>query len=371
MIIAVNPLGVFTVLKKYQATIFIVSFLLLVSCTSPEYKNALALYQQAKSTQNIQQLTQALTTLASLAPEKYQTELIKVKQAQNSLKQALAHQAQHDDYAAYLASHASYRSVPNTAAKQVLVKTGKSLFPLLQAQSNLDNSFNYRPQQLTQMLEKYSQLPINDWDLIAVNSRIEQLSKSIHALNKALKSLKLNTSSVATAQWQSAIAQQLAMVTQARNYFANLARYQGAKKLQILNNSLRAESIKLLSLVRPKLAKESIQPAFINAQNNYAQLQGLIENLSLAANLSKKDIHIAWYQHWHNIEKSILMPEGDFSLYPAKSLAMHKQLNAFTNMDKIAIPQLDLGFYHKDIIAKNFTKISALTKKLAVDKALL
>ncbi|MGB1263749.1 MAG: hypothetical protein ACPG52_12625, partial [Cognaticolwellia sp.] len=301
-------------MKKCQITIIIVSVFLLMSCTSPEYKAALTQYQLAKSTQNIEQLVQALTTLANLAPEKYQAELLKVEHAQYSLKQALSHQAQHDDYAAYMASHASYRNVPNTAAKRVLIKAGKTLFPLLQAQLNLEHSFSFRPQQLTPMFEKYSRLPINDWDLITVNNTIEQLSKSIHALNKALKSVKLNNSTVKTTQWQSAIAQQLALVTDARNYFANLARYQGAKKLQTLNNNLRTESIKLLSLVRPKLAKESIQPAFIKAKNSYAPLQGLIENLSLAANLSKKDIHIAWYQHWHNIETTILMPEGDFSL---------------------------------------------------------
>ena len=342
-----------------------------MSCTSPEYKAALKSYQLAKSTKNIEQLAQALTTLARKSPEQYQAELKKVKQAQALVKQAINFQAQHDDYAAYLASHESYRSIANTAAKQILISTGKKLFPILQAKLNIDKSFNYRPQQLRKMFKRYQQLPINEWDLIAVNSTVEQLSKSIHALNKALKSIKLNTSSVDTTHWQSTILHQITLVTNARDYFSNLAKYQGAKALKTLNDKLRDESITLLSLVRPKLAKESMQPLFLKAQNNYAEFEALIENLSLAENLSKKDIHIAWYQHWHNIEKAILMPEGDLSLYPAKSLEVNKQLATFLDKDKIAVPKFNEVFYSQSIMIKDSGFLLPLTEKLNIDKALL
>ena len=357
--------------KSCKHILQIMVLLLLTSCSSAEYQAALSAYQSAKLTQNLEQLTGALHTLAKLAPEKYQAKYVKAEQAKVLLEQAFSHQAEKNDYAAYLSSHASYRGVPNAAAKKILIRSGESLLPLLQAKISIDNSFQYRPAQLTQLFEKYSLLPVSDWNLIEVNSTIEHLSRAIEALQAADDLAIQNNKIEEIDAWQSAIAEQISMVTIARDYLTNLALYHSAKILKKMNNDLSAESTKLLALVQQKLAKSSMQPAFLSARNQYAPFQSLIVNLSLAANLSVKDKHIDWYQHWHNLELATLEPTDEFRNYPIGKSSRNTQLDAFLNRNKIKLPILTAAFNNKSAFEQQFPKIIALTAKLQTDKALL
>ena len=361
-------------LARCKGTLLVISLLLITSCTSAEHKEALRIYELAKSSKDIQQLTIALNTLAQLAPEKYQAELAKAQKAKKLLEQAQQHQTQGDDYSAYLSSHESYRSIPSFDSKQILLSSGKVLLPLLKAQLSIDKSFQYRPKQLKQLLKQYSEHPAEHWDLIKVNTAVEQLSKAVIELNKALTHIENeepNTNISEVSVWQSSIENQLYLTVQARNYFSNLARYHGAKKLIKLNDLLTTESIKLLSLVRPKLAHESMQTSFLKAQNKYANFQNLIANISLAENLNAKDIHAIWYKNWQSIELATLEPQGKFTNYPMRSGDRKKQLTIFLSEEKIRMPVLDQALYNKAEMNQKLPKLTKLIGNLREDKALL
>jgi hypothetical protein len=105
-------------LTRYKSFLLIISLFLLTSCSSAEYQEALRLYEIAKANKNIYQLNTALSTLAKLAPEEYQTEFVKVAKAKKLLEQAQYAQTQGNNYSAYLTSHDSYRSVPNGDSKK-------------------------------------------------------------------------------------------------------------------------------------------------------------------------------------------------------------------------------------------------------------
>ena len=361
-------------LTRYKSFLLVISLLLLTSCSSAEHQEALRLYEIAKANKNIHQLTSALSTLAKLAPEEYQAEFTKVAKAKKQLEQAQHAQTQGNDYAAYLASHDSYRSVPSSDSKKILISSGKRLLPILKTQLAIDKSFQYRPKKLTTLFETYSQLPITHWDLIKVNNTVEQLSKAAAELDKALILIAGEAPSADIPEislWQSTIESQLMMVVQTRNYFANLARYRSANELTKLNQTLSAESKKLLSLVRPKLAQESMSKAFQQANNQYAPFQNLVANISLAENLSKKDIHIIWYENWQNIEIATLAPKGEFEHYPAESKKRAKQLARYLNKRNISIPAITDSFENQTTFSQKLSELMILTNKLKEDKALL
>lgn len=351
--------------------VLITVLLLLTSCSSAEYKEALRAYELAKLAQDIQQLTITLSRLATLAPKEYKTEFIKAEKAITLLEQAKVYQTQKNNYAAYLSSHESYRSIPNYAAKKILISSGESLFPLLKAKFSIDHSFQSRPKQLTKLFEQYSTLPVDNWNLIKVNAAVAQLSKAAIELQKALVLTPLHTKIPEISLWQEAITHQISIVIKARDYFSNLALNYSANRLKKINNNLSTESSNLLSLVRSTFAKESMQSSFLKAKNQYAPFQRLIENLSLAANLSTKDIHVDWYSPWKDIELATLDPKGDFENYPLKKQERNKRLEAYLDIDRINIPRVDAEFNHKEGFYEKFPEIISLTEKLNTDKALL
>lgn len=351
--------------------ILISVLLLLISCSTPEYKEALRNYELAKSTQDIQKLTIALSTLATLAPDEYHAEFIKAEKATILLEQAKASQSQHNNYEAYLSSHASYRSIPSYAAKKILVSSGDKLFPLLKSKTSVEQSFQTRPKQIAQLFEQYRKLPVENWDLIKVNATVAQLSKTTIELQKALYLVPMESNIPEISLWQIAIEHQISIVIKAREYFSNLALSYSANSLKELNNDLSAESSKLLSLVRSNFAKETMKPLFIKAKNEYATFQSLIENLSLAANLSTKDIHVDWYSDWRSIELATLFPKGDFENYPLKKDDRNIQIDKYLDISRIDIPCLDAEFSRKENFYKKFPKIMSLVEKLNWDKELL
>lgn len=351
-----------------------ISLSFLIACTSPEYKQALADYELAKSTKDLKKLSLALKTLAYIAPDEFQNESIKVKEAHSHLQIAEAQLKLGNSYAAYIASHDSYRSVSNPAAKKILISSGKTLLPILKAQLNIDKSFQFLPKHLTPLLSRYSELPLAQWDIIEVNTAVEQLSEAIIVLNRALILIENEEPARKIPElslWQNSIENQLYITAQARNYFSNFSRYHGAKRLIGLNEQLTADSIKLLSLVRPQLAKESMKPSFKKAQNQYADFQDIIANISLAENTNTKDIHAVWYENWQSIEADILEPKGNFANYPVKSSTRQRQLTAFMNKEKIKIPMLSKTFYDKAKLNQKYHQLTKLINALKEDKALL
>lgn len=353
--------------------LIVISLLLLVSCSSPEHKEALRLYEQAKANKNIHQLAIALNTLAKIAPKKYQEEFVKVDTAKGLLEQAQQYQVQGNYYQAYLTSHESYRSIPSTENKKILQSSGKVMLPILNAQLSVNKSFQYSPKMLSPLFEKHSKLPIEQWNLIEINSAIKQLSITVNELTSALTFLqnkKLKTDIPELVLWENSIAEQYKTVLNARDYFSNIARYHGAKKLTQLNKLLTTESSKLLSLVRPKFAQESMQSSFLKAQGEYATLQNVIANLSLAESLSNKDIHASWYKKWQKLESNVLEPKKQFIHYPVNSTKRETQLSRFIN-NNLSTPALSDTVDNSAMMVTDQRQISQLLKSLVEDKALL
>lgn len=360
-------------LARCKGTLLVISLLLITSCTSAEHKEALRLYELARSSKDIQQLTIALNTLAQLAPEKYQAELAKAQKAKKLLEQAQQHQTQGDDYSAYLSSHESYRSIPSFDSKQILLSSGKVLLPLLKAQLSIDKSLNIHTNTFQQEIDKYNYLPIRDWNVIDVNSNIEKLSIAIKESAIAYAwATKINSQEHSIPNlgaWQSSVRKHQILLTELRKKFVGLAQYHSAKLLLRLNNNLTTESKKVLALVRPKLAKESMQKSFNKSQELYASFQNIIENIALAENLSHKDKHADWYIDWHDLEKKILEPQGNFKDYPMNREYRNKQLLKYLNNNKAQLTLLTEAYNSK--FNQEFGAIVELTSKLKKDKLLI
>ncbi len=358
---------------KYIVVVF--SLLILVSCTSPEYKKALADYEVAKTEQNLKQLSLALKTLTSIAPDKFQSEFIKVEKAHLHLQTAENELQLGNNYAAYIASHNSYRSIPNSAAKNILIKAGKELLPLLKATLSIEKYLNIQTKELQQKIEQQSKLSISDWNLITVNNNIEQLSIAYNELETAANLLLIfdeeNHNIPNLYNWQRALAEQQQLLKKVRHHFANVAQYHSANLLKTLNDNLTSESIKLLSLVRQEFAKESMQKKFIQSQDHYSEFQNIVENVALAENLTNKDKHANWYQKWQNLEKSILEPKGNFKNYPIESKDRNKKLLTYLDIEIIQLPSLTSAFNSEVIFNNNFNDIIELTDKLKIDKTLI
>lgn len=359
---------------NYKIICILLLFFSLTSCSTAEYKEAILSYEEAQKTHILPHLVLALRKLAQIKPQKYDKKLAVAEKAQSQLRQAQMYYTQNDIYSAYLLSHDSYRNLPSIENKELLIESGKKLFTLLRVEMSIEDSYQNRPLLLTEFFNNYRDLDVEKWNLVDVNSLIEQLTKSIIELNSALDILKSTDSYLLLpeiSQWENGIEEQLRIVTQARDYLPNIARYRSANILLELNNALSVESIELLSLVRSNMAKEAVQPSFIKAQQTYHPYFRLMENISLATNLSKRDIHVSWYEEWRNIEKGVLHPQGIFSNYPVQADNRSKQLKRIIEKNTPSPIFIGDGFTKKFDFSRHYPTINALIEKLKRDKSLL
>jgi hypothetical protein len=346
----------------------------LLSCSFIEYDKALHSYKQAKLDQNLSDITSTLTTLAKLKPEKHKAQLNTVIKANVQLQQAQEYFTNGDFYNSYLLSHGSYRSVPSIKAKVLLSESATPLLPILKAQLSIEKSFQYTVLLLPNLFENYEATPISHWDLVKVNTILEQLGRSIKALDYALniiESRDIYLPDSQLTQWEKKIEQQRNIITLARDYLPTLAKSRSAKILLELNQSLTNESINLLSLVSPALAKQTIQSSFYKAQVIYSPFQEVIENISLAMNLNSKDVHANWYQGWNRIEINVLELKDDFTNYPRLSKHRIAQLNQQLENEKVIIPKIVDNLVSKKDFNQQLSVITGLVEKLKQDKALL
>lgn len=352
----------------------LMAFILLISCSSAEYNEALLTYEQAQKSHKLSELVSALKKLAELKPQQYQEQLTIAEQAQIKLTQAHEYLAQEDDYLAYLSSHDSYRSLPSIESKDVLVKSGKKLITLLKIKRLIDDSHRDHSLMRTALYEKYHNLPINDWDLIEVNKSVNQLSKNISQLKSALNGMKNSAIISSLAEMpllQSGVEEQLRVTIQARDYLPKLAKHRSASVLNELNKTITEESIELLFHFRSDMAKRSIQPSLIKARETYSPFQNLVTNLSLATNIYSGDKHADWFNDWREIEIDVLEPEGEFSNYPLQNKKREKKLNQFTGVNITKSFDTGDGFTDIDNLNPKYPMIDVLIKKLAMDKSIL
>lgn len=355
--------------------IFIVGLLfLLVSCSPTKHSQALQAYQQAKQELNLTHSITALKKLVQLKPSQYQAELTLAEKAQDKLIAAQVHLAQGDYYLAYLLSHDSHQHFPSTENKKVLIQAAKKLVPIIKIMQFISESFTSRPTDLPEIYQECLNRPVDDWDLIKVNSVINQLTQSKAKLTKALS--RINSSDLESIlptgfALQRGIKAQLTLIERERDYLPKLAKHLSAKLLIDLNKSLTDNTIELLSMFDSETAKSNSQATFIGARTNYSSYKNLVVNLSLATNLASGDRHASWYQAWQTMESEVLDPQGLFLNYPLQAERRSKNINRHINVNvteplQAKVENIDINDFYL-----RYPAINALTKKLVIDKAIL
>tara|TARA_R110000787_G_scaffold24982_4_gene70450 strand:+ start:12358 stop:13503 length:1146 start_codon:yes stop_codon:yes gene_type:complete len=360
---------------NYSVIVLILLLFYVVSCSPTDYSQAVSAYEEAQKSQKLSSLTLALKKLAQLEPETYQQQLVNAENSQAKLISSQRALATHNYYAAYLASHDSYRSFPSLDSKKVLIESGSQLLILLKAQESIARSYQYRQLRLTSLFERFYQSAVIDWDLIQANNLVSKLNQSTTELHRAFEYIQdsgLQNEMPEVLLWEKAIARQLTELQQVRDYFPDLARHRSAKVLLSLAKSLADESLELLSLVRPSMAKDATQRSFIKAKDEYALYQQVMENISLAENSSRQDIHASWYTGWEKTVLNVLEADESFANYPVKvKQSINNIEQVIRDNNAKSPPSIKDEFYDKAQFTSQFPSINALLAKLKRDKALL
>jgi hypothetical protein len=350
------------------------TFFLIIGCTSPEYDAAIDSYREAKASHLLKPLVVALKKLSKLNPEKFQNELNIAKNAQVKLKEAESYLLNNEFLLAYLASHDSYRTLFSFESQAILIQSGKSFLPIFQAHKNFEYLLEDHFNRLSQEIENYRQSPVQEWDLVALNQLLIRLSESDKALKDSLiviKNQQLYLSIQGLVGWQSSIENQHKIVKQTLDYLISLARYRSANLLLTLNRILAEKSRKLLSIYRvAESAKYNMQHYFVKAQQQYYPYKILVENVSLATQLSQKDIHASWYVKWNELESFILEPKGLFEYYPQSAEGRAEQIHQLLRDNNLNPPDLAQLSINDNFKEKHPT-IYSLIEKLKKDYALL
>jgi len=282
--------------------------------------------------------------------------------------------AEGDLYIAYLASHESYRALPTIESKTTLIEIGTKLRYVIDVNTNVVASFESLPQKIPDLLLKYQNLPVLEWDIIETNAVIEQLGKSAKALKRSLVAIERAEESNSVAEiskWKIGIDNQLEMITKTQKHLINIALYGGASLLERLNVQLTEDSINLLSLVRENLAEAAMRPYFIQAQKEYEPYANLAVNLSLASSTTQRNTHAQWYQHWSLIETQVLEGDNSFSDYPKLFSNRATQLRLFKEEAQKIVPDLNRGFSSLSLFMDEYNIMYALIEKLNEDQMIL
>ncbi|WP_281560338.1 hypothetical protein [Thalassomonas sp. RHCl1] len=355
-----------------KITVVMFTFLLF-SCSS-EYQQALKVYERARADNQLQPLVLALKTLSRLEPGQYLEQFFLASEAQKQYQQAQVSMAQGNYRAAYLASHASYRALATENNKVLLVASGKKLIPLMRIQEEIKRSYQVLPESMAEKLQGYANQGVEDWDQLALNTLLGQLTQGMLALENAIKLIhehKLEALDPEISALLTGINNRLAALTAARDYLVGEVRYRNALILLELNVLLTGESTSLLSYVRDEVAQKTLYPAFFKAQQKYRPYGELLENVSLALSLSKRDIHAPWYQRWQVLAEQVLQQQQPFSRYPQLADKRSRQLKALIANNKQQVPEWGGGFADITSFNHEYPKISELVDKLTQDKTLL
>jgi hypothetical protein len=361
-------------MNKYYLFTAIIFISFISACSPSKESMTLEKYNQAINKGNIEDVIVTLEQLAVIDNTEYQKILTEAKLAKNQLNKALQSFNENDFSTAYLASHASYRKLPLIENKRLLVLTGEKLIPLLQAQLKIEESFKLTPKVIKNKLEMFQKKPADEWDLIEVNQFIENINDSVKLLEDSLNLLNNIIDSQKEPEllnWKADIEQYLLVMIKAKNNLINLAQNTSANILLTLNNQLTEESENMLSLIRPSLAKQSLLPTFLKAQEAYATYHVVIENISLSDSPFQKSIHSTWYKEWLEIENNVLYTDENFQNYPSNSVARVKQLNFYINRYIESNSPPEFKYTNANELIKNHNKIQLILENLDVDKTII
>jgi len=342
------------------------------ACTPTKHELALNDYQQAIDEKNLPRVISTLTTLTKVAPEKYQVELNRLKQADEQLKSAEIHLKNSNFYLAYLSAHDSFHSFPSPQSKVVLLTSGNVMLKILRAESALKKYTETIPKSLKETVLSYSDIKVTDWDLVKLNKLLEDINTNLLQLHKALAVIKnnnVNTYSQEFTLWEQSIEQQKAYITLLKTHLINKGLSQSSVKLQKLNQELITNTEDLLSLVREDMAIDALQPIFFKAQQDYQAYLITNENISLAASLGRRNQHSAWYDDWHQLEEETLAIPSPLSDYIKNIKDRANKFNQYIKKEQHSLASVESSTLTYDITTPNIVK--SLIAKVKKDKTML
>jgi len=342
------------------------------ACTPTEHELALNDYQQAIEEKNLPQVISTLTTLTSVAPEKYQTELSRFKQADEQLKNAKFHLKNSNFYLAYLSAHDSFHNFPSPQSKVVLLTSGKDMLKILRAESALKKYTETMPTSLKETVLSYSDIKVTDWDLVKLNQLLEGINTNLLQLHKALTVIRnnnVNTYAQEFILWEQSIQQQEGYITLLKNHLINKGLSQSSIELQKINQELITNTEDLLSLVREDMAIDALQPIFFKAQQDYQAYLITTENISLAASLGKRNQHSTWYDDWHQLEEDTLAIPSPLSDYVKNIKERTRKFNNYIKKEQHSLASVESSTLTYDITTPSIVK--SLIAKVKKDKTML
>lgn len=336
------------------------------ACTPSKYDIALTNYQNAIEEKNLTLLLPALTILSQLAPEEYSAELKQIINANKQYLQAVNYLEHANPYLAYITVHDSYQKFPSVQSKDVLLKSGKVMLPLLRVNSALKQSIKQLPSKLQEMVLSYDETPVTEWNLIDVNQLLEKINQSLFALTNANTILKRNgisNYSTELSLWSASIQAQKQQLLLIKNHIIHSSLNQSALQLQLHNQILVDNSEELLSLVHEKLALQSLQSLFIKTQQQYQPYREANQNISLASSAGNSNKNATWYSRWRQLEDDTLTLPTSVDDYIMTAKQRANEINDYINQKKITV----------DVSSKLLAPLSIniLIKKLKKDKTML
>ena len=315
-----------------------------------------------------------LKQLTIIDKNKYQEKLAQAQETKILIDSIQVFLKDNNYIEAYLSSHRAYRLFPIPQSKKLLVITGKKLVPLLKAYSKIEQSFNIEPALFKKQLKTYQQQSPKEWNLVEVNTLIENLNASSASLQEALniiESIAHIEKSTVLSNWKVDIHKQMSFIMMSKELLISIAQAVSADVLLTLNEGLVAESQNMLSLIRPSLAEINLQPLFFKAQTNYQPYQTLNENISLANSKQSYNKDSIWYKDWSALEDHVLNISDGLLNYVSTSPSRIKQLHLKKHKYDQANHLEKFSFKNVNALMKQHTKFSSIIKQLERDKTLI
>ncbi len=344
---------------------------ILSACFSEDHAKEKAQYKKAKQSREIHSQIQALETLSALEPQEYLAELMLAEQALLQLQQAQKFQQQQQWQQSYQLAHQSYRTFASKESKKVLVATGQNFVDLIKIHMLLRKAYQILPTNLFEQLDTYSKKDVDDWNIVNFNVLLKTLTKSSMEFSRALSLIKKESYGHDIDLWLSFVKQQAKAVAEYRNYLVSIAINGSGKALLNHNKVLTQEAIELLAYVKPEIALNGLQPKFNEAYLQYHPYQELMQNIYLAISSAGKKHVVDWYKDWDQVEKSVLMLEGEFNQYVEGSRYRKYVITKIILENTTNMPTNEATLTNLDTFIGLNEKTQQLVDMLVQDKALL
>jgi len=324
-------------------TICVFLLILLIGCSSDELNVEERNYLAAKSEKNLNDVFYILKELNNIDPNKYEFEFTQISQAKTKLHLAEKALSENDFFNAFSLSQKSFQLFNSNEAKQVLVKSGKILLPLIKSQYMVRQAFQEKPVNLDKQLNTLISQDIPQWNLIDTNALFNQLTVSANNLSKSINIINENhqtLGSLEVSEWRDDLIKQYEILHNSRQFILAYSMKGAAKKLKIINSSLAKDAGPLFASIAPENALNAMQPLFRTTFKAYFSYQNLMENLYLSADKSELFKDNLWYEPWKNLESDIFMPKDKLEAYADSANLRNTKIDHIVTKYRIEKPAL-------------------------------